>query len=82
MSEREQMPSLRECVDSEVTRYFADLGGEVPRELHTKVMEEVERALLETVLRHSEGRRGDAAQWLGINRNTLSKKIQRYGLDV
>ena len=76
------MPSLRECVHREVTRYFSDLGAELPCELHAKVMEEVEQALLETVLRHSEGRRGDAAQWLGINRNTLSKKIQRNGLDV
>ncbi|MEY2341756.1 helix-turn-helix domain-containing protein [Acidithiobacillus sp. IBUN Pt1247-S3] len=78
----DEMPSLRECIFHQVARYFADLGSELPRDLHQQVMEEVERALLEKVLRQCDGQRGIAAQCLGINRNTLSKKIQRYGLEI
>ncbi|MDD3759892.1 MAG: helix-turn-helix domain-containing protein [Acidithiobacillus sp.] len=79
---KEEMPSLRDCVLHQVGRYFADLGSEAPQNLHQKVMEEVERALLEKVLQQHAGQRGIAAQCLGINRNTLSKKIQYYGLEI
>jgi Fis family transcriptional regulator len=40
----------------------------------------VEKPLLEVVLRHTQGNQTLAAQVLGINRNTLRKKIQQYGL--
>ncbi len=80
MSESQAM-TLRECVAAKVERYLQDLGAEVPQGLHARVMEEVERALLAKILEHCEGQKGLAAQWLGINRNTLSKKIQNYGLD-
>ncbi|WP_308389627.1 helix-turn-helix domain-containing protein [Acidithiobacillus sp. AMEEHan] len=76
------MPSLRDCVLHEVGRYFADLGSETPQNLYQKVMEEVERALLEKVLLQHAGQRASAARSLGINRNTLSKKIQHYGLEI
>ncbi|WP_248884427.1 helix-turn-helix domain-containing protein [Igneacidithiobacillus siniensis] len=79
---RDQMPSLRDCIFHEVEQYFSDLGTALPRDLYQQVMEEVERALLEKVLQRSGGQKGIAAQCLGINRNTLSKKIQRYGLDI
>ncbi|MBU2822654.1 Fis family transcriptional regulator, partial [Acidithiobacillus ferrooxidans] len=50
--------------------------------LHALIVEEVERALLAHTLQHCGGQRGMAAQWLGINRNTLRKKLQTYGLDT
>ena len=48
------------------------------RNLHTLVMEGVERVLIEKALEHTGGNKRKAAQVLGINRNTLSNKIKKY----
>ncbi len=48
------------------------------RNLHTLIMEEVERVLIEKTLEHTKGNKKKAAQVLGINRNTLSSKIKKY----
>lgn len=74
--------SLSDCVTLIMDRYLADLQGEVPSNLHALIIDEVERALLANTLQHCSGQRGTAAQWLGINRNTLRKKLQAYGLDT
>ncbi|MFA7495139.1 MAG: helix-turn-helix domain-containing protein [Acidithiobacillus sp.] len=74
--------SLSDCVTMVLDRYFNDLCGEEPSNLHNLIIAEVERALLAHTLQHCEGQRGVAAQWLGINRNTLRKKLQHYGLDI
>jgi len=74
-------PSLHDCVRAVVEEYLDDLHKETPLALHERVLGEVEQALLRTVMERAEGRRVLAAAWLGINRNTLSKKLQRYGLD-
>lgn len=42
---------------------------------------EFEQALLERALAHSRGRKAEAAQRLGIGRNTLTRKCQEFGLD-
>lgn len=74
--------SLSDCVMLVMDRYLVDLQGEAPSNLHALIMDEVERALLANTLQHCGGQRGMAAQWLGINRNTLRKKLQAYGLDI
>ena len=74
-------PNLRECVETVVERYLADLEGDAPSGLHEMIIEEVERTLIATVMRHCGGQRITAAAWLGINRNTLRKKLLAYGLD-
>jgi len=45
-------------------------------------LEEVEARHIERVLRHTEGRIVDAAEILGIHRNTLSRKVREYGIDL
>jgi Fis family transcriptional regulator, factor for inversion stimulation protein len=40
----------------------------------------VERPLLEVVMSHAEGNQSRAAQWLGINRNTLRRKLLDHKL--
>ncbi len=42
---------------------------------------EFESTVIKTALRHTGGRRIDAAQRLGIGRNTITRKIQELGLD-
>lgn len=64
-----------------VNEYFKDLDGEEPScAMFNMVMHCVEKPLIETVLIHAEGNQTRAAELLGINRNTLRKKIQEHGI--
>ena len=61
--------------------YFRDLDGEEPcSDMHDMVMSCVEKPLLEMVLEHVGGNQTRAAGMLGINRNTLRKKMQEHGI--
>jgi two-component system nitrogen regulation response regulator GlnG len=68
---------LEQAVTREVE---AALAGAPTRELHRRILEQVERPLLEAVLAHTEGNQIRAAALLGINRNTLRKKIVDLGI--
>lgn len=72
---------LKRCVAEELERYFTALEGETPLSLHRMVMGETEQALLQFVLARTGGNRSQAAQLLGLNRGTLRKKLQYYGID-
>lgn len=61
-------------------QYFRDLDGEPPSAIYDMVMSCVERPLLEIVLAHAKGNQTKAAELLGINRNTLRKKLKEYDL--
>jgi Fis family transcriptional regulator, factor for inversion stimulation protein len=50
--------------------------------LHQIVMEQVEKPLIELALREHRGNQVKTAQFLGINRNTLKKKIDNYKIRV
>jgi two-component system nitrogen regulation response regulator GlnG len=50
--------------------------------LYRGILERVERPLLETALRHTDGNQIRAAALLGINRNTLRKKIAELQIEV
>lgn len=80
MKAREQGP-LANCVKRSLDRYFRDLNGEKTTNLYALVLNEVERPLLEAVMRHAESNQCRAAEILGINRNTLRKKLKLHGLD-
>jgi Fis family transcriptional regulator, factor for inversion stimulation protein len=67
---------ISDCVRRSLERYFKDLDGEKPRAVYDMVIRNVERPLLEMVLDRAEGNQTVAAEMLGINRNTLRKKIQ------
>ncbi|MFN3565771.1 MAG: helix-turn-helix domain-containing protein [Burkholderiaceae bacterium] len=61
-------------------RYFADLDGAKPHALHEMVLQAVERPLLQYAMARARGNQSAAAELLGINRNTLRKKLQDYRL--
>ncbi|MDE0723771.1 MAG: hypothetical protein OSB62_03630 [Alphaproteobacteria bacterium] len=68
--------SLPDAVNSCLGQYFNNLGGMTPAPgLHGKIIEQVEKPLIEHVLRYARGNQIRAAKILGINRNTLRKKI-------
>jgi two-component system nitrogen regulation response regulator GlnG len=56
------------------------LGAETPANLHDELLRCVEPPLLEELMRRLQGNRVVAAQWLGLNRATVRKKLAEYGL--
>lgn len=79
-SDSDLQPALRECVTRTVRRYLTDIGSCPIEGLHALVVCEVEQPLLREVLKWSGGNQSRAAEALGINRATLRKKLQQYGL--
>lgn len=72
---------LSTCVKSALERYFRHLDGEPTRGLYDMVLSQIERPLLEIVMNHTGSNQSKAAEMLGINRNTLRKKLKTYGLN-
>lgn len=71
---------IRACVTEALEVYFQQLKGHDCDDLYQLVLAEVEAPLLESVMRYCAGNQTRAAQVLGINRGTLRKKLQQYGL--
>ena len=67
---------IGETVRRSLERYFRDLDGARPCAIYDMVMRNVEKPMLEAVLAKAEGNQTVAAEMLGINRNTLRKKLQ------
>jgi Fis family transcriptional regulator len=64
-----------------IKEYFKDLDGEEPCcEMYDMVINCVEKPLLEMVLEQAGGNQTRASEMLGINRNTLRKKMQEHGI--
>ena len=68
------------CMRRSLNRYFKDLDGETPSEIYNMVVSAVEKPLLVYILDRAEGNQTRAADMLGINRNTLRKKMREHGL--
>ena len=71
---------IDDCVRRTLDQYFRDLGDQAPSDLHGLLVKSVERPLLQQVMSRAEGNQSLAAQWLGINRNTLRRKLTEHGL--
>ena len=78
-AEREN--ELSSTVRKMMKQYFKDLDGEKPSGIYNMVVNCVEKPLLEVVMYHAQGNQTRAAELLGINRNTLRKKLQQHGID-
>lgn len=72
---------IAECVRRSLDRYFRDLDGEKPAAIYDMVLGQVEPAMLEVVMRQAGGNQTVAARMLGINRNTLRRKLADNGID-
>lgn len=72
--------TLEECVRDSLQDYFRDLDGETPVNVYDMVLLLVEKPLLEVVMQQAEQNQSRAAQWLGLNRNTLRKKLVEHQL--
>ena len=75
-----QSPHLPDCVRESLDAYFATLADTEPANLHEMLIRAVEKPLLEVVMARARGNQSRAAQWLGLNRNTLRKKLLEHQL--
>ena len=76
MSKQHIQDSVRESLQD----YFHDLGGESPDGVYDMVLRLVEKPMLEVVMQQAENNQSRAAEWLGLNRNTLRKKLLEHKL--
>jgi Fis family transcriptional regulator len=68
---------LADTVRRALERYFRDMDGERPTRIYDMVLKNVEKPMIETVLGKAQGNQTLAAAMLGIDRNTLRKKMQQ-----
>jgi Fis family transcriptional regulator len=68
------------CIRESLETYFKDLRGAEPHAVYEMVIQVVEKPLLDVVMQHAEGNQSRAAEWLGINRNTLRRKLVEHKL--
>lgn len=76
MHENEMERVVRRAIEG----YFKDLDGEKPSRVYNMVINCIEKPLLESVLHRVRGNQTHAAEMLGINRNTLRKKMKVHGI--
>jgi Fis family transcriptional regulator, factor for inversion stimulation protein len=72
---------LADCVKKSLDEYFMHLDGEQPHAVYDMVLACIEKPLLEYILNKVGGNQSKAAEILGINRNTLRKKMAQYNLE-
>jgi len=69
---------IEECVRTSLEGYFKDLRGTEPDGMYDMLVRIVEKPLLEVVMQQAEQNQSRAALWLGLNRNTLRKKLVEH----
>ena len=71
---------IEECIRVSLDGYFKDLRGTEPDRLYDMMVRVVEKPLLEVVMEQAAQNQSRAAEWLGLNRNTLRKKLVEHKL--
>jgi two-component system nitrogen regulation response regulator GlnG len=75
--------TISQAVEHHLQRYFASFGGDLPPPgLYQRVLAEVEYPLVLASMTATRGNQIKAAELLGLNRNTLRKKIRELGVNV
>lgn len=72
--------AIDEIVREKMTQFFTKVGRHEVEGVYKAVMDNVEKPLVEQALEHVKGNQLKAARILGINRNTLSRKIRSYNI--
>lgn len=71
---------IQEVVLNSLQEYFRDLDGQKPTDIYNMIIHTVERPVLMAVMEHAKNNQSHAAEMLGINRNTLRKKLLEHKL--
>jgi Fis family transcriptional regulator len=72
--------AIAEAVEKSLNEYFFHLDGETPDDIYRMVIDNVEKALLTSVMQRADGNQTQAADMLGINRTTLRNKLKTHRL--
>lgn len=72
---------LREVVANMIEQYIITMEEQSIEALHAMVIKEVELGLFKKVLQHCQGNQSLAAQWLGLARGTLRKRLAEYNIE-
>ena len=72
--------AFEELIEAMLRELLARVDGYPAHDLYDKVLARVERPLLDLVLAHTGGNQVKAAEILGLNRNTLRKKLAELGI--
>jgi len=81
-ADSEQAIPLRQHVKNTISRYLQDMGNTKPENLYQMLLAEIEPPLIEEILKRTSGNQTQAAGMLGMTRNTLRSKMQRYSIDA
>ena len=73
--------NLQDKIETLLDKYFKDLDGENPNNVYDMVLHSVEKPLLIYIMNYAQGNQTRAAKILGLNRNTLRKKLEFYNLN-
>lgn len=79
-TDTEEISQLYNAVKHSIRRYLYELDGTTPHDMYELVLKQIERPLFEAVLEHTRGNQSKAAEFLGLNRGTLRKKLRLYDL--
>jgi Fis family transcriptional regulator len=73
--------NLQDKIETLLDNYFKDLDGEKPNDVYNMFLHSVEKPLLIYIMNYAQGNQTRAAKILGLNRNTLRKKLEFYNLN-
>ena len=79
-SNKEEISQLSQAVKHSIRRYLYELEGTQPTNMYDLVLRQIEQPLFEAILEHTKGNQSKAAEFLGLNRGTLRKKLRNYDL--
>jgi len=71
---------VTEVLEIHLQRYLDDLGDIPPSNVYDMVITSIEKPMLQLIMQHADHNQSLAAQYLGLNRNTLRKKLLEHGL--
>ncbi len=77
---KEDRKSLKYQVGLALRRYFKELDGNKATDVFEMVIKEVEKPMLEEVMKFCNGNKSQASKILGINRVTLRTKLKQYNI--
>ena len=82
-SSEDKKTSLGQSAKYHIEKYFNSIGDDLPSSgLFDKILREVEKPLIYATMRRTSGNQIKASEILGINRNTLRKKIKQLNLPL
>jgi Fis family transcriptional regulator len=71
---------IARTVEHSLDEYFRKLDGATPHDIYDMVIDNVEKTLLRSIMERTDGNQTQAAEILGMNRNTLRTKLHKHGI--